>query len=143
MIQSLESVILRKDGRLAGKIKIKGGDDSTFIAEREREQMNHTSLFQIHQATATSGDAGGNGEYEVLPMAKILRVDNDFTPCPVATGDELFPNGIFVFNITKILEYIQKQPDSITLEEVAASDFFEGFSSINESQILHGKLKCG
>lgn len=39
-------------------------------------------------------------------MAKMLRVDNDFTPCPVATGDELFPNGIFVFNITKLLEYI-------------------------------------
>lgn len=41
-------------------------------------------------------------------MAKMLRVENDFTPCPVATGDELFPNGIFVFNITQILEYIQK-----------------------------------
>ncbi len=66
-------------------------------------------------------------------MAKILRVENDFTPCPVATGDELFPNGIFVFNITKILEYIQKNPDSITLEEVAVSDFFEGFSSVNEA----------
>lgn len=66
-------------------------------------------------------------------MAKMLRVENDFTPCPVATGDELFPNGIFVFNITKILEYIQKNPDSITLEEVAVSDFFEGFSSVNEA----------
>lgn len=66
-------------------------------------------------------------------MAKMLRLENDFTPCPVATGDELFPNGIFVFNITKILEYIQKNPDSITLEEVAVSDFFEGFSSVNEA----------
>ena len=66
-------------------------------------------------------------------MAKMLRLENDFTPCPVATGDELFPNGIFVFNITKILEYIQKNPDSITLGEVAVSDFFEGFSSVNEA----------
>ncbi len=68
-------------------------------------------------------------------MTKILRVDNEFTPCPVATGDELFPNGIFVFNITKIIEYIQKKPDSITLEEVAVKNFFEGFSSINESHM--------
>ena len=66
-------------------------------------------------------------------MAKMLRLENDFTPCPVSTGDELFPNGIFVFNITKILEYIQKNPDSITLGEVAVSDFFEGFSSVNEA----------
>lgn len=65
----------------------------------------------------------------------MLKVDNDFTPCPVATGDELFPNGIFVFNITKMLEYIQENSDGIILEEVAVSDFFEGFSSINESHM--------
>lgn len=31
------SVKLRKDGRLAGRIKIKDGDESTFIAERSGE----------------------------------------------------------------------------------------------------------
>lgn len=31
------SVRIRKDGRLAGRIKIKNGDDSTFIAERTAE----------------------------------------------------------------------------------------------------------
>ena len=62
----------------------------------------------------------------------MLKVDNDFTPCPVAAGDELFPNGIFEFNITKMLEYIQKNPDGIILEEIAVSDFHKGFSSINE-----------
>ena len=68
-------------------------------------------------------------------MKKILKRDDDFTPCPVVTGDELFPNGFFVFNITKIIEYIRNNPDSITLEEVAVSDFFKGFSSINESYV--------
>jgi hypothetical protein len=68
-------------------------------------------------------------------LAKMLKVDNDFTPCPIATGDELFPNGIFEFNITKILEYIQKNPDGIILEEVAVNDFHKGFSSINESHM--------
>ena len=68
-------------------------------------------------------------------MAKMLKVDNDFTPCPVDSGDELFPNGIFEFNVTKMLEYIRKNPDDITLEEVAVSDSFKGFSSINESHM--------
>jgi len=68
-------------------------------------------------------------------LKKVLRIDDAFTPCPVATGDELFPNGIFVFNITKLIEYIQKNFDSILLEEVAVSDFFKGFSSINESHV--------
>jgi len=31
------SVKLRKDGRLAGRIRIKAGDESTFIAERAEE----------------------------------------------------------------------------------------------------------
>ena len=65
----------------------------------------------------------------------MLKVDNDFIPCPVATGDELFPNGIFEFNVTKVLEYIQENIDGVTLEEVAVSDFFKGFSSINESHM--------
>ncbi len=68
-------------------------------------------------------------------MAKKLKADSKFIPCPIADGDELFPNGIFVFNITKILEYIQKNPDGITLEEVAVSNFYKGFSSINESHM--------
>ncbi len=68
-------------------------------------------------------------------MEKPLKIDNDFAPCPVAAGDELFPNGIFVFNITRIIEYIQKNPDSITLEEVAVSHFSKSFSSINGSYV--------
>jgi hypothetical protein len=67
-------------------------------------------------------------------MRKILKVDKDFTPCPADVGDELYPNGIFEFNITKILEYIHKDPACIALEEVAVSDFFS-FSSINESHM--------
>jgi len=64
-----------------------------------------------------------------------LKADKDFTPCPADIGDELYPNGIFEFNISKILEYIHKDPAGITLEEVAVSDFFRGFSSINESHM--------
>ncbi|MCK4378806.1 MAG: ParB N-terminal domain-containing protein [Deltaproteobacteria bacterium] len=68
-------------------------------------------------------------------MAKKLKVENDFTPCPAAIGDELFPNGIFEFNITKMIEYIKNNHDSITLQEVPVSDFFEAVSIINESHI--------
>jgi hypothetical protein len=68
-------------------------------------------------------------------LEKMLKKDDKFTPCPIADGDELFPNGIFVFNITKIVEYIQKNSATIPLEEVAISDFFKGFSSIEESHV--------
>jgi hypothetical protein len=68
-------------------------------------------------------------------MTELLKVNNDFTPYPVTSGDELFANGIFEFNITRMLEYIQKNPGGFTPEEIVISDFFRGFSSINESHM--------
>ena len=68
-------------------------------------------------------------------MAHPLRMNDNFTPCPVADGDELYPNGIFVFNITKMTEYIQENADRFAIEQVAVSDFPKDFSSINESYV--------
>lgn len=68
-------------------------------------------------------------------MKKAMKIDDDFIPCPAKNGDELFPNGIFVFNITKMIEEIQKNSDDIVLEEVAVGDFPKEFSSINESHV--------
>jgi len=67
-----------------------------------------------------------------LIMPHKLIADKDFVPCPVDDGDEIFPNGFFKFNITKMLEYIQNNPESVLLEEVAVSDFCKEFSVINE-----------
>lgn len=68
-------------------------------------------------------------------MRKTLKVDNDFIPCPADVGDELYPNGIFEFNITQILDHIHNNSDSFTVEEVMVSDFSANFSSINESHL--------
>lgn len=65
-------------------------------------------------------------------MAKKLKSCAHFTPCPVATGDELYANGIFEFNITKMIEYIENNRDRVTLLEIAVIDFFEVYSSIDK-----------
>lgn len=39
----------------------------------------------------------------VLGVSKMLRADKRLTSCLVREGDELFPNGIFEFNVTRIL----------------------------------------
>ncbi len=68
-------------------------------------------------------------------MVQKLKVKNDFTPCPAVVGDELYPNGIFVFNITRMIEYIENNHDRVTLQEVSVDDFFESFSTVNESHV--------
>ena len=68
-------------------------------------------------------------------MVKLLKYENSFTPCPVKAEDELFAIGIFEFNITEILKYIKANSASVRLEEIRVSDFFQEFSSINESHV--------
>jgi len=63
-----------------------------------------------------------------------LKKDNEFIPCPEDNGDEFYPNGIFVFNITKMTEYILNHQDIFIAEEVTIKEFHK-FLSINESHI--------
>jgi hypothetical protein len=65
-------------------------------------------------------------------LNKKLKIKN-FKSCPIDEGDEMFPNGIFVFNITKIAEYIQNS--NITCEEVLVKDFSRGSSKFKEDHL--------
>jgi len=47
-----------------------------------------------------------------------LILDKKFKPLPVDDDDELFPNGIFVFNITKLLTFIKAHQGSFSIEDV-------------------------
>ena len=61
--------------------------------------------------------------------------DKYFVPCPVDAGDELYPNGIFEFNITKMIVYIDKNPADIKFEMAAVADFPREFSSLDELHV--------
>jgi hypothetical protein len=66
---------------------------------------------------------------------RALKFDKHFTPCPVVDGDEIFQNGFFDFNITKMIEFIRAQPNTFATEEVSVDDFPREFSSINEEHM--------
>jgi len=76
-----------------------------------------------------------NFDSERVKSAEKLIADDSFTPCPINDDDELFPNGIFMFNITKLLEHIEKNPNEIDLVKVEVADFSRSFSSIDESHV--------
>jgi hypothetical protein len=63
-----------------------------------------------------------------------LRADINFVPCPVSDGDEYYRNGIFVFNITKMTEFITDNPKIFVPEEVRVNDFRD-FLSLNETHL--------
>jgi hypothetical protein len=68
-------------------------------------------------------------------LTRKLKADKNFTPHPVEDDDEIFPNGFFEFNITKMLDYIHQNPDCFPVEEVYVKDFYKEFSVINESHM--------
>ncbi|MGD9555782.1 MAG: type II toxin-antitoxin system Phd/YefM family antitoxin [Mangrovibacterium sp.] len=61
-----------------------------------------------------------------------MLVDRNFTPCPVSEDDELYPNGIFVFNITKMIDFIHSNPDTFTPVEVKIVEYHPEYFHINE-----------
>ena len=66
-------------------------------------------------------------------MHPKIKADKRFTPCPMEDGDELFRNGIFVFNITRMLAAINDNPGHYPLETIAVRESFISFSRINEA----------
>ena len=76
-----------------------------------------------------------NFDLERIQSANELKADEKFIPCPVNKGDELFSNGIFVFNITKMLEHIKNHPNEFELIEVTVADFHSSFSSVDASHV--------
>jgi len=67
-------------------------------------------------------------------MQKKLAVEKDYMPCPESDGDELFANGIFVFNITRMVGHILKNPDVFLPEDVSVKDL-HSLRSMNESYV--------
>ena len=66
-------------------------------------------------------------------MNRKLKIDRQFTPCLIDDDDELYPNGIFVFNITRMTEYIRYS--NMACEEVLVKDFSRGSSNLNEDHL--------
>jgi hypothetical protein len=65
----------------------------------------------------------------------FLKIDKNFKPCPSVEGDEVFQNGIFIFNISRILGYINDNPDLFTPEVVAVKEIYSKSSQINEEHL--------
>ena len=73
--------------------------------------------------------------------SKMLVRQNDFEPILIDYGDEFFPNGIFEFNITKMIAFIEDQKSKIIFENVEVK-LYPNYSSdhLDESTIKTANL---
>lgn len=68
-------------------------------------------------------------------MKRTMKIDPDFCPCAGRDGDELFPNGIFVFNISRMLEYLQGGSSGVEPTEMSVEELPSAFSRVDESAV--------
>ena len=56
------------------------------------------------------------------PPPVKLRLNKKFQPCAAEAGDELYPNGIFIFNITRLLAFIEANPARFAVELIEVDE---------------------
>ena len=69
-----------------------------------------------------------------------LKVDRKFRPCEVDAGDELYPNGVFVFNVTKLLVHIEGNSGDFSVEEVVVDSLGLTSSNLDETTVQNADL---
>ena len=70
-----------------------------------------------------------------IPTRK-LKLRDDYIPCMAMEGEEIYPNGIFRFNITRILEHIGNGNLSPEFEELEVKKWHtNNLSVINEAHL--------
>jgi hypothetical protein len=76
-----------------------------------------------------------------LALPPKLKLDKKFQPSPVEEGDEAYPNGIFEFNITRLLAFIDAHPEDFPLEPIPVADIPNyGGSRLNEATVRSADL---
>jgi hypothetical protein len=72
--------------------------------------------------------------------AKLKR-DKNFQPCPTESGDEHYRNGVFEFNITRLLAFIDTCAERFSIEFVAVAEFpAYGTSHLDEETVRTADL---
>jgi hypothetical protein len=74
-------------------------------------------------------------------MPPKLKLEKHFQPCPVEPGDELYPNGMFEFNITRLLAFVDAHADRFAIEVIAVDDIPDyGGSGLDEEPVRSADL---
>jgi len=65
----------------------------------------------------------------------ILEIDENYVPASTEEGEEYFPNGYFVFNITKMLKFIDDNKERFEIKNISVKEYRRGTAIINENHV--------
>jgi hypothetical protein len=91
-------------------------------------------MREIKKAMKPCVQAGTTIASKKIILARKLKADKNFIPYEADDGDEFYPNGIFEFNITKMIKYIAEHLDEVALETVEVKDI-PWYSDIEDEKL--------
>jgi hypothetical protein len=79
---------------------------------------------------------------EDMPVPPKLKFHKRFKPCSVEEGEEMYPNGMFVFNITRLLAFIKAHPEQFPVELVPLEEIpcYDDGSRLNPETVRTADL---
>ena len=69
-----------------------------------------------------------------------IKYDNSFIPTPIEKGEEYFENGIFVFNISKMIAAINANPQEYEKQKISVNAYRQTKDNWNESYVNAAEL---
>ena len=60
-----------------------------------------------------------------------LFPDDNYRPLDRQLGDEYYPNGIFIFHITRLLEHIAANRNEYTTEKIRVAEYVSSFRRLS------------
>ncbi len=74
-------------------------------------------------------------------MNRKLKKNKNFSPCNIEDNDELFPNGIFEFNISKMIDHIQDRKNEFPIGQIFVAEHQNFVSEhLDESTVNNADL---
>jgi hypothetical protein len=82
---------------------------------------------------------GSTSQESLIP--RKLKRDKKFQPCPVEVGDEVYPNGIFEINVTRLLAFIDARAERFPVEFIALTEIPDyGGAHLDEETVRSADL---
>ena len=72
-----------------------------------------------------------------MSKSRKIKYDMNYRPLPTHEGDEIYPNGIFNFSISRILEHIVSGKIDVEKEQINVREWFKSHirGSVNEEHL--------
>lgn len=115
-------------------------EDSSLSKFRQSSFKRFSYGDDVHSNNAVTVGAMLSSTRKSAPPI-MLRLDKKFQPTFSEDGDELYANGVFLFNVSRLLAFIDRYPDRFPVEPIVVDELLHyGEGGLDPDSIVAANL---